>query len=142
MQPKLQARSYWSLTIKVLEPKFMTYPFLKYSWWFIILCNLELYIYIYIYIGVIFYSSFWLRMECWTPIHVPICHMLSDFRSSNFEIYIFSIVPGPRTHTRYGNRAFCVCASKLCNNLPTIIRNAPTVETFKIRLKTYLFHVK
>ncbi|XP_041466248.1 uncharacterized protein LOC121416805 [Lytechinus variegatus] len=50
------------------------------------------------------------------------------------------LAPGPRTKTRYGDRAFCVCAPKLWNDLPVIIRDSPSVDTFKIRLKTYLFN--
>ena len=32
--------------------------------------------------------------------------------------------PGPRTYTRYGDRAFSVAAPKLWNSLPISIRNA------------------
>ena len=46
---------------------------------------------------------------------------------------------GPRTHTRYGNRAFSVCAPRLWNNLPLHVRDSPTLPIFKNRLKTYLF---
>eukprot|EP00057_Strongylocentrotus_purpuratus_P002322 XP_003724284.1 PREDICTED: uncharacterized protein LOC100888279 [Strongylocentrotus purpuratus] len=49
---------------------------------------------------------------------------------------------GPRTHTRYGDRAFSVCAPKLWNNLPVSVRESPTLDTFKRRLKTYLFNTK
>nr|XP_054749645.1 uncharacterized protein LOC129255116 [Lytechinus pictus] len=49
------------------------------------------------------------------------------------------LAPGLRTKTRYGDCAFCVCAPKLWNDLPVIIRDSP-VDTFKIRLKTYLFN--
>ena len=52
------------------------------------------------------------------------------------------LAPGPRTHTRYGDRAFSVCAPTLWNNLPIPIRNSATVETFKKSLKTYLFNSK
>ena len=50
------------------------------------------------------------------------------------------LAPGPRTHTRYGDRAFSVCAPKLWNNLPIFVRDSPTLNTFKTRLKTYLFN--
>ena len=46
---------------------------------------------------------------------------------------------GPRSKTMYGNRAFAVAAPRMWNSLPVNVRNAPTVSTFKTRLKTYLF---
>ena len=46
---------------------------------------------------------------------------------------------GPRTRTRYGDRAFSVCAPLLWNNLPSHIQNSPTAASFKSQLKTYLF---
>ena len=49
------------------------------------------------------------------------------------------LAPGPRTPTRYGDRAFSSIAPKLWNNIPTEIRDAPSVDSFKSRLKTYLF---
>ena len=47
--------------------------------------------------------------------------------------------PGPRTRTRYGDRAFSVIAPTLCNNLPAHIRDAPSLDSFKSFLKTHLF---
>ena len=46
---------------------------------------------------------------------------------------------GPRTNTRYGDRAFSSLAPKLWNNLPVSIRQANTLDSFKSNLKTYLF---
>lgn len=48
------------------------------------------------------------------------------------------LAPGPRTHARYGNRAFSVCAPLLWNNLPHEIQESPTLETFKNKLETYV----
>ena len=48
--------------------------------------------------------------------------------------------PGPRTYTRYGDRAFSVAAPKLWNSLPISIRNATSIECFKSNLKRFLFN--
>ena len=45
----------------------------------------------------------------------------------------------PRTKTSIGSRAFSVAAPKLWNNLPADVKNAQLVETFKVKLKTFLF---
>ena len=49
------------------------------------------------------------------------------------------LFPGPRTMTRYGDRAFSSLAPKLWNNLPIHIREASTTDSFKTLLKTHLF---
>ena len=49
------------------------------------------------------------------------------------------LAPGPRTNTRYGDRAFSVCAPILWNRLPTYIHNAQSLDSFKTQVKTYLF---
>ncbi len=38
-----------------------------------------------------------------------------------------------------GFRAFKMCAPRLFNRLPIHVKNSPTVETFKKKLKTFLF---
>ena len=43
------------------------------------------------------------------------------------------------THTNAGSRAFSVAAPKLWNLLPPSIRTAPSIPTFRSRLKTHLF---
>ena len=45
----------------------------------------------------------------------------------------------PRTRRRFGNRAFCVAGPAAWNSLPSDIRTASTLSTFKNRLKTHLF---
>ncbi|XP_030837299.1 uncharacterized protein LOC115922499 [Strongylocentrotus purpuratus] len=46
---------------------------------------------------------------------------------------------GPRTHNRYGDRAFSVCAPTLWNTLPAHIQDSPTIDIFIKNLKTHLF---
>lgn len=50
------------------------------------------------------------------------------------------LAPGPRTRTRYGDRAFSVAAPRLWNRLPLEIREAPSLDSFKSSLKTFLFN--
>ena len=45
----------------------------------------------------------------------------------------------PRVHSKHGESAFSYYASRSWNQLPEEIRCAPTVVTFKSRLKTLLF---
>ena len=40
----------------------------------------------------------------------------------------------------YGGRAFSSCAPALWNSLPLDVRSAPSVETFKVGFKTFLFN--
>ena len=46
----------------------------------------------------------------------------------------FKYAPGPRTNTRYGDRAFDVAAPKLRNSLTIRIHQSPTVELFKAQV--------
>jgi flagellar biosynthesis chaperone FliJ len=45
----------------------------------------------------------------------------------------------PGTKNKYGDRAFSVGAPRLWNSLPMYVKEAETLDTFKSRLKTYLF---
>ena len=46
----------------------------------------------------------------------------------------------PRSKLKsYGDRAFSVCAPKLWNDIPEIIKCCANLKTFKRNLKTYLF---
>ena len=38
-----------------------------------------------------------------------------------------------------GDRAFCVAAPRVWNNLPQAVTSSPSLATFRRRLKTYLF---
>jgi len=40
-----------------------------------------------------------------------------------------------------GDRAFAVAAARAWNNLPPAVRDAPSLLTFRIRLKTWLFEL-
>ena len=46
----------------------------------------------------------------------------------------------PRARLRFGERAFSVAAPRLWNSLPVDIRNAATLDTFKKKLKTFIFY--
>ncbi len=45
----------------------------------------------------------------------------------------------PRITSSIGSRAFRHCAPTIWNTLPTDVRNAPTVSSFRSKLKTHLF---
>ena len=45
----------------------------------------------------------------------------------------------PKTKTRWGARAFSKAAPVLWNTLPSTIKTAPSLASFKLGLKTYLF---
>jgi len=47
----------------------------------------------------------------------------------------------PRCRLNYGERAFSVAAPKLWNDLPVSIRELKHYDTFKAKLKTYLFNI-
>ena len=58
----------------------------------------------------------------------------SNLRSAtNSELFV------PRTRLRVGERAFSSTAPRLWNDLPTDIKRAATLLTFKKKLKTFLF---
>ena len=64
------------------------------------------------------------------------CTSNSSLRSQNRKL----LNPGPRTKTKfYGERAFSVASPKLWNALPLDIRLSPSINSFKSKLKTYLF---
>ena len=68
--------------------------------------------------------------ELLIPRNIP--RELRSSSTCNFKI------PRSRT-TSYGDRAFSVAAPQLWNDLPPEIRDAPTLSTFKTKLKTHLF---
>ena len=49
------------------------------------------------------------------------------------------LVASKSSTRRYGDRAFSVAAPKLWNNLPTSLRTATSIRSFKTSAKTYLF---
>ena len=60
----------------------------------------------------------------------------STLRSASNESLII-----PATKTAFGTRAFCVTGPTYWNQLPETAKNTATVDTFKRRLKTYLFEL-
>ena len=66
--------------------------------------------------------------------------MLVDYKHSRqLRSGSLDLLVEPRTHLVAGNRAFSNHAPRLWNRLDRNIREAPSVETFKSRLKTQLF---
>jgi len=45
----------------------------------------------------------------------------------------------PRTRTKFGDRAFSVAGPVVCNSLPTAVRHADSLHSFKRRLKSHFF---
>ena len=62
-------------------------------------------------------------------------HSLRTLRSSTRSLLC---IPSIKSNS-YGGRAFSATAPKLWNSIPEYIKRAETVETFKTRLKTFLF---
>ena len=58
-------------------------------------------------------------------------------RSNNDHLRLH--IPVSRTKS-YGGRGFSSCALALWNSLPLDVRSAPSVDTFKTKLKTFLFN--
>ena len=48
-------------------------------------------------------------------------------------------IPQIRTNVTLGDRSFFVCSFILWNKLPVDIRKSQTLESFKSKVKTYLF---
>ena len=46
----------------------------------------------------------------------------------------------PRTRTTFGDRAFSIAGPKAWNNLPQSVRSADSLDSFKRKLKFYLFN--
>ena len=45
----------------------------------------------------------------------------------------------PRTRTKFGERAFSYAGPAVWNLLPDDLRRTPTIDSFKRKLKTYVF---
>ncbi len=93
-------------------------------------------IYLYRYILLLVYKALHANAppylsDLLTPLHVG-CYSL---RSNEQNLLI---VPKTMRKT-FGDRAFAKAGPFLWNELPTDIREVSTVETFKNRLKTFLF---
>jgi len=60
-------------------------------------------------------------------------------RQTNLHSATNSELCVPRTRLQVGERAFSSAAPRLCDALPTDIKRAATLLTFKKKLKTFLF---
>ena len=60
---------------------------------------------------------------------------LRTLRSSTRSLLCIQLIKS----NSYGGRAFSATAPKLWNSIPEYVKRAETVETFKTRLKTFLF---
>ncbi|KAF7648112.1 hypothetical protein LDENG_00161870, partial [Lucifuga dentata] len=47
----------------------------------------------------------------------------------------------PEVRTKHGEAAFSFSAPQVWNKLPEDLRSAPTLNSFKTRLKTFLFNI-
>ena len=65
-------------------------------------------------------------------------HVYTPPRALRSADQLCLVVPKSRKKTR-GDRAFSVVAPKLWNELPTHVKMAPTLDTFKSRLKTNFY---
>ena len=63
-----------------------------------------------------------------TTSHTPLCHDQRLVRTL------------PRARLRFGERAFSIAAPLLWNSLSAETRNVATMETFKKKLKTFMFY--
>jgi len=66
-------------------------------------------------------------------------HAAASQRQTNLHSATNSELCVPRTRLRVGERAFSSAAPRLWNALPTDIKQAATLLTFKKKLKTFLF---
>ena len=62
--------------------------------------------------------------------HVPVRNLRS---ASQLQLFV------PKTNTSWGDRAYANVAPKLWNGIPLQIRQSPSVDVFKKRLKSHLF---
>lgn len=66
-----------------------------------------------------------------TSTYAPTRSLRSSTQSSLLDI--------PRTHKAVGDRAFSASAPRLWNSITDALRQAPTIDSFKKALKTYMF---
>ena len=74
-------------------------------------------------------------------------HNLLDFGGSPDHVILVTLRSAttdylfvPRARLRFGERAFSIAAPLLWNSLPAETRNVATLETFKKKLKTFMFY--
>ena len=69
---------------------------------------------------------------------VPVSTFL---RSHDLRSCAQSKVIVPKHRTKYAERAFAVAGPSIWNSLPQYVRDAPSLATFRIRLKKHLFDI-
>ena len=74
---------------------------------------------------------------CYLAELINLRQLLRCLRSNNDHLRLH--IPVFRTKT-YGGHTFSSCAPALWNSLPLDVRSAPSVDTFKTKLKTFLFN--
>uniref|UniRef100_A0A8C6Q3D2 Reverse transcriptase domain-containing protein n=1 Tax=Nothobranchius furzeri TaxID=105023 RepID=A0A8C6Q3D2_NOTFU len=74
------------------------------------------------------------------PYLCELVHYYNPPRALRSEDKLILAVPNARLKS-CGERAFSVCAPKLWNALPLLVRQAPTASIFKSRLKTHYFNL-
>jgi len=88
-------------------------------------------------------SSFvcWCTMRCLAPSYITA--MLQPVTTLDRQVTLRSADNNDlfitRSRLRLGERAFCIAAPRAWNSLPSDVKSADTVRTFKKRLKTFLF---
>ena len=74
------------------------------------------------------------------PDYLADCLTVIDLRRELHSSDCGELLHIPSTNlNKIGDRAFSVCGPRLWNNLPEATRAAPTIDSFKKRLKTHLF---
>ncbi|XP_070410856.1 RNA-directed DNA polymerase from mobile element jockey isoform X1 [Nothobranchius furzeri] len=74
------------------------------------------------------------------PYLCELVHYYNPPRALRSEDKLLLALPNARLKSR-GERAFSVCAPKLWNALPLLVRQAPTISIFKSRMKTHYFNL-
>ncbi len=70
-----------------------------------------------------------------------LCELLEPCRNAGLRSTTKRLLQVPQSKLKtYGDKAFSVAAPSLWNTLPQDIRDSPSVDVFKKRLKTYLFN--
>ena len=72
-----------------------------------------------------------------------ISELLTNYKPSrNLRSRTKNLLTVPRSNTKtYGDRSFQVAAAKLFNELPTDLKSTDSTNSFKAKLKTYLFNI-
>src|ERR1043165_9136891 len=78
--------------------------------------------------------------DCMPDYISDFCIRVADNRNrSRLRSSSKNLLQVPRSSTRFGDCSFSVAGPTAWNSLPDHVKNAPSLETFKSKLKTYLF---